>query len=401
MTTTAAPSLPVISSPPARGLSSSSLARPHFLVACLVFILINFVAGLWVQIYNEKHRKKENTEVVLSNFMKITEPPDVVIVGSSLVRMPLWLSDLKHSTNGITFDDYSWCKHLAEEVRAKAHKNVRVFDLGINTTMVSDVFLISEKLFIGNHKPRLIVYGLGQRDFMDALVLNDVGTVSFNKLHSFSDFWRQDGLFQTNIPEKVDLFWQALSPIYQHRREWQDRLVRTLLRDLPKAQPPPRPFQQTLEQKRLLAFNRTKATDPVWAHSVAEYEARYAKADRSQFLRQAKYLEAFLALARERGIKVILLKMPMTCLNESLMPPELDYQYDCLLVQAAKQNKFPLVDVEDGLHLSNAYFFDCVHLNAEGGDIISEVIAPEIIKALKLEEPRPRALRNGSAIKAN
>jgi hypothetical protein len=225
--------------------------------------------------------------------------------------------------------------------------------------------------------------------------------VCFNRLHSFSDLWRRDGLFRTNMEEKGDFIWQALSPIYQHRREWQGRLVRMLLKDLPNPQPLPHPFQQSLEQKRLLAFNRARAKDPIWARSVAEYEARYDKADESQFLRQAKYLEALLALARERGIKVVLLKMPMTALNESLMPPELDYQYDCLIVQAAEQYKVRLVDVEDKLPLSNDYFFDCVHLNAEGGDIISELMTPEIIKALKLKQPSFRTVSNRSTMKVN
>jgi len=293
---------------------------------------------------------------------------------------------LKHSNNVPRFNDYSYCEYLEKQVGKKANRNVNIFDMGIDAEMVSDAYLICEKLMVGQDAPRLIVYGTNPRDFMDDLLPSDTGTLSFTRLHGLNDLSRSDGLFATNPQVKADLLLQSIAPLYQYRRQWQDKLSRIYLKVLPEpaADTPPStgPISLTMEQKNLAYVNRAKIQDGEWIRSIAEYEARWAKPNKEQFQLQAKYLDALLSLAHERGIKVLLIKMPVTETNESLMPPGLVAQYDQVITQAAKRWNLEVVDLHGKFRPSDSYFFDIVHLNAKGGDILSSILAEKIAQQL-------------------
>ena len=303
------------------------LLASSFLWVCLIFVVVNFVGDRLAKRDAKKHPSNENARAVLANYQRLQEKPEVVLLGSSIVRFPFWLSDLKHSNNVPKFNDYSFCEYLQKKVSEKASRNVNIFDMGIDAEMVSDAYLICEKLFVGKGAPRLIIYGINPRDFMDDLLPTDTGTLSFARLHGLNDLSRSDGLFATNLQEKTDLFLQSIAPLYQYRREWQDKVGNYYLKALPEAAPNPAsltgPLPLSIEQKNLAYVNRAKIQDGEWIRSIAEYEARWAKPSQEQFQLQAKYLDALLALAHERNIKVLLIKMPVTETNESLMPPGL------------------------------------------------------------------------------
>jgi len=357
-----------------------------FIWVCLIFLVLNLVGDRLAKSHAKKHPSNENARAVLANYQGLTQKPEVVLLGSSIVRFPFWLSDLKHSNNVPKFNDYSFCEYLEKQVEKKANRIVNIFDMGIDAEMVSDAYLICEKLFVGKDKPRLIVYGTNPRDFMDDLLPTDTGTLSFARLHGLNDLSRSDGLFATNLQEKADLFLQSFAPLYQYRREWQDRVGKYYLKALPEPTPyvPPStgPVPLTMEQRNLAYVNRAKIKDGEWIRSIAEYEARWAKPNQEQFQLQARYLNALLALAHERGIKVLLIKMPVTETNESLMPHDLVAHYDQVIAHASKRWNLDVVDLQGKFRPSDNYFFDIVHLNAKGGDILSTIFAEKIVREL-------------------
>jgi hypothetical protein len=361
-----------------------------FIWVCLVFLVLNFVSARLAKVDAKKHPSNENAKAVLANFHGLKEKPEVVLMGSSLVRFPFWLSDLKHSNNVARFNDYSWCEYLEKQVGKKANRSVTIFDMGIDAAMVSDVYLICEKLFVGRDAPRLIVYGTNPRDFMDDLLPSDTGTLSFARLHGLNDLSRSDGLFATNLQEKADLFLQSISPLYQYRREWQERLGKfylTILPEPPTQAPLIGPPALSYEQQNLANVDRAKMQDGEWIRSIAEYEARWAKPSQEQFRRQARYLNAFLALAHDRGIEVLLIKMPLTQTNKSLMPQGLITAYDRVIAEEAKRWNVEVIDMKGKFTPGEFYFFDIVHLNAKGGDILSAIVAETIALDVSKKSP--------------
>jgi hypothetical protein len=374
------------STPASQPRSQKLRSASPFIWVCLIFVVLNFVGDRMAKRDAKKHPSNENARAVLANYKSLQEKPEVVLLGSSVVRFPFWLSDLKHSNNVPKFNDYSFCEYLQKQVAKRVNRSVNIFDMGIDAEMVSDAYLICEKLFIGKEAPRLIVYGINPRDFMDALLPSDTGTLSFARLHGLNDLSRSDGLFATNMQEKTDLFLQSIAPLYQYRREWQDKVGNYYLKALPVAPPysPPLtgPTALTIEQKNLAYVNRAKLQDGEWIRSIAEYEARWAKPSQEQFQLQSKYLDALLALTHERRIKVLLIKMPVTETNESLMPPGLVAEYDRTIAAAAKRWNLDVLDLRGKFRPSDDYFFDIVHLNARGGDILSAIFAEKIAQQL-------------------
>jgi hypothetical protein len=202
---------------------------------------------------------------------------------------------------------------------------------------------------------------------------------------------RNDGLFATNLQGKTDLLLQSVSPLYQYRREWQDKVGKFYMKVLP--QPPVQaplsigPMALTYEQKNLANVDRAKMQDGEWIRSIAEYEARWAKPNREQFQIQARYLDAFLALAHQRKIDVILIKMPTTQTNKSLMPAGLTSAYDRVIAEESKRWQIEVIDLQGKFTPGESYFFDIVHLNAKGGDILSAIVAAAIARDLSKNSP--------------
>jgi hypothetical protein len=357
-----------------------------FIWVCLIFLAVNGVGDRLAKVDAKKHPSNENARAVIANYKRLTEKPEVILLGSSIVRFPFWLSDLKHSNNVPRFNDYSFCEYLEKQVGKKTKLKVSIFDMGIDAEMVSDAYLICEKLFVGKDAPRMMVYCTNPRDFMDDLLPSDTSTLSFTRLHGLSDLSRSDGLFATNLKDKADLLLQSISPLYQYRREWQDRLGKYYLKVLPEpvtyTSPSTTPPALTMEQKNLAYVNRAKIQDVEWIRSIGEYEARWAKPSEEQFQLQAKYLDALLSMAQQRHINVLLIKMPFTETNESLMPPGLVAQYNQVIAQAAKRWNLEVVDLQGKFRPSDNYYFDIVHLNAKGGDLLSSILAEKIAQQL-------------------
>jgi hypothetical protein len=361
-----------------------------FVWLCLIVMLLNFASYPLAHKNAHKWASNKNADAVISNFQKLPETPDVVLMGSSLMRFPFWMSDLRHASNVATFDDYSYCDYLGKLVSQQAKHKVSPFDMAIDAAMVSDVYLICEKLFVAPKTPRMIVYGVNPRDFMDDLLPSDTGTFPFARLHGLDDLFRSDGLFATSGWEKADLLLQSAFPIYRYRRQWQDELSKSWSKALPapvSKQPEEASTAMVAQIAKLAGVDRAEMRNAEWINSVGEYEARWAKLNPEQFRLQARYLDAFLALAQARKIKVLLVKMPLTQTNKSLMPSGLAAAYDQVVAYEASRWNIKVIDIKEQFKPAKYYFFDIVHLNGQGGDVLTQTVASNVALALRENAP--------------
>jgi hypothetical protein len=69
------------------------------IVACLLFLAISAIGSLiQKRLFTEKDTYKA-CDFVVSKYSSLNYGPDIVLVGSSLIRLPFWLSDTE---NGIS-----------------------------------------------------------------------------------------------------------------------------------------------------------------------------------------------------------------------------------------------------------------------------------------------------------
>jgi hypothetical protein len=146
------------------------------------------------------------------------------------------------------------------------------------------------------------------------------------------------------------------------------------------------------------AFFRPTATAEKrpFADNLAEYRKRYKTVKWDTFTTQMKFFADTLAVARQRGIKVIVMAMPITDLNRTLIAP---YAYDAYLesVKAMADAKgATFIDLEASKAFQLSDFMDTVHLHPGGGkkmlDLLADRVATEGSIQLALNLPaKPNA----------
>jgi len=340
--------------------------------ALLIFLLINI--GLALGAGKKSHGKPEErgaTFAACDSAVRQFEqgrPPAVVIIGSSVMMAPLWsvdarrypgVPDVYHHHTSIELEKLLMRQGLGEQP---------ISSFALPGLMISDGYLITEKLLRGDKRPKLLVYGLAPRDFMDDLLTGETRTVVFQRLMSLSDLPSIGDLYLSTNQEKADFILNNLLFLYGKRWRYQDKaanlLKSALSRLLPGTVAAPASNQAKSEREFLLGRNRQE----VWAKSIEEYRARYAHFNTDQFSKQEHFLDALIKTARERGIAVLLVNMPLTRDNLNLMPAGFYRQYRGTLDQLAARHHCDVLDLQSDKALTDSAFYDTVHLNRSGGD---------------------------------
>ncbi len=386
---------------------------PVFILAAITFAVINICCAEIVREHLLKYPVNDDPNIVLAHYSQLPSAPNVVLVGSSTIRFPLWLSDLKHGSGIADYDHYGRCEELEKQVKELSGKSLSIFDLGINAAMASDVYIIEEQLFKGKLKPHTVIYALAPRDFMDDLVPNETRTEPFERLYQFTDVIREDRIFKTNMTEKTDLLLRRNVTLYQYRWQCQEKVKALVnkvigkvfkplyaaqnIKEQPfpiKGQPspikgPPSPIKAPSKAKaqpdveppevsKLAPSDLPHHKDARWLKSVIEYEDRYAYANYDQFQRQKEALESMLELSKQRGINVLLVRVPVTETELALDPPNYSEGFSTEIRKIAKAHGVRFVDLQDSNQYTSSDFFDVAHLNADGGEKLSRALAHEI-----------------------
>lgn len=309
-------------------------------------------------------------DTAVGEYAKMRGRP-LVLMGSSLVMAPVWSADAAHfqGVNNVYLHHRS---RRLEEHLAGLGVRQNAFSFGLPGAMVSDIYLIAEKLFKDELTPRLVVFGIAPRDLMDDLLTGETRTAVFKRLMEMDDLSRLGDMYLSSWQEKADFVANNAVFLYGKRWRYQDKLAgatRSLYdRVMPAAASPP---AASAEQQFLAGTDRAE----VWRKSIDEYRGRYRHFNASQFAKQKSFLEKFLATSRERGYPLLIVNMPLTSANLALMPPGFYSRYMEALRALCRRYHVDLADMQQDPSLTDADFYDTVHLNAAGGDKFLKSVA--------------------------
>jgi hypothetical protein len=105
---------------------------------------------------------------------------------------------------------------------------------------------------------------------------------------------------------------------------------------------------------------------------------------------QAEHLEATVAHARELGIPMLIVEIPVHGLLEQLMPPGTPAKFRRFMRDVSQRHGVPFFSVEDlGTRFVPKDFREQSHLNYRGAMKYTNAIAPLVVRALE-ENGRPR-----------
>lgn len=324
-------------------------------------------------------------DLAVSEYRSQNPPPQVVLLGSSLVMFPFWAMDASFDRSISDIAHYH--KSVALEASLKKFGlNAPVFSLASAGQMSSDTYLYVSELLKSPQKPKVIVWGIAPRDFGDENVRSPMATVSFKQIVNLNNFSRYAPIFLPRFEDRTEFVANKACYLYGRRWRFQKEVERSLGKigdfllkpfaagpTASGAKPAAAVVSEGADINTLLAGTYEQR----WNSSVKEYRSRYRGiADRDLSV-QMSCLDRTLNLCKERGIKVVLVNMPLTETNKKLMP-EGFYQHFTEEVNA-KAAKFgddvKFLDLSNKSDYQDVDFWDTVHMNHTGGaKLVNDII---------------------------
>lgn len=338
--------------------------------------------------------------------------PDIVLLGSSLVMIPVCLQDadfLKSDIDATSHHRSHYMEHtLASALNLQEEKQPRCFNFALPGGMISDDYMVARALFRDNRKPKAIVLGLTLRDFIDSHMQCPASTDTFRYLQRFDNI---DDLVDLSMPQ----FWQRIdylsgkglylwgkkldlqAVLAENTKAKLNPLFSTLYRDsalnhLPANAPTNSGLAGQLKPEIEPGMFIVHANDPhAYEDNSNEYRARFRGNHHDMFNRQLIFLRKFLALAASRHIPVVLVNMPLRPENMQLMPPCFYDRYLQSAKIAANEFGTAFVDLNSQTVFEKSDFRDTAHMNGSGGkkliDQVVAAIAKDTALAQHLERP--------------
>jgi hypothetical protein len=377
-----------------------SAGASYVLIAALAFFVIDFSMKVATTVnphaWPMNPLQTANRSWVWWNvrdFEKEKQSPDIVLLGSSLMMAAFHGGDaaLLNVPQNVAFHHKSVLLERLLKVRFNRDYSTFVFALG--GEMASDAYAITSSLLTGPKQPKVIIYGIAPRDFMDHALASPASTEIFKFMSRMGDLSDVANDSRGSLWEMGEYYLGQGSFVYNHRPDFiylQSRLANEAARklwgykDLDNVHCPLLIRKQAfLELPENNGPNEVmicppSKTDLVFIDNSGEYQYRYKNPNLKQFNNQLSYLERMLKLAENQGIKVILVNMPLTKINVALMPPNFYDNYMHKVNGLAGQYKAQFLDLNNEELFPKKYFGDTAHLNVPGGKHFMEVLADKI-----------------------
>jgi len=380
-----------------------------FAVALLLFCAVNAAAWAggsgWWRAADFPHLSWTGWRI--KKFLQFRGTPDIVLLGSSLMLVPVAGVDADFVGRRLEGADHYRSRYFEHALQARSRRSARTFDFSLPGEMPSDAYLITDFLLKGDKCPKVIVYGLGPRDFMDNLLPSPSSTDPFRNLARFGDVSPISARAMPGWLERINFELGKVFYLYGRKTDIMARADALAVKSLDGLVPEPAGGKKfSIDSRRSLlplylpeqlcrgeAYFRPTTTNerPQFFDNLNEYRSRYCHVKWDTFVSQLEFLSDTLELAKSRGVHVVLVAMPITDLNRSLIQ---DYAFNAYLrsIKAiASAQGATFVNLYASPAFSRADFGDTVHLHSGGGkkllDLISEALCNDAECRISLSIP--------------
>jgi hypothetical protein len=347
-------------------------------------------AGLWTFVGDGKKNAADancwnsgaSVEETIKGFEALKAKPDVVLLGSSLVMFPFWAMDVADNKNIADIFHYHNSEALKKQLKSVGCGQENVYSLAVFGQMASDAYLITNEFVKGEKTPKVIVYGIAPRDFHDHSLSSPMATFSFQKIVNLSNFPSYAGAFLPDFEKKAD--WLAMHLCYFYGKRWRmqmetDKAINKVYSMIGIAKPAVTKSDTTTGDG---GFNLEGSTEDRWNNSVKEYQGRYKEITEKDHSLQMSFLARTLKNMRERGVKVVLVNMPLTKRNLDILPKGFYADYQKEIARVAEMPGVKLVDLGDCKDFNDDDYWDTTHLNHVGGHKLLNHVVPAVKELL-------------------
>lgn len=350
-------------------------------------------AGLWTFVGDGKKSSSEancwnsgaSVEETIRGFEALKQKPDVILLGSSLVMFPFWAMDAAEKKNIDDIFHYHGSEALKKQLKAAGCGQENIYSLAVFGQMASDAYLMTSEFVKGDKTPKVIIYGIAPRDFHDHSLSSPMATFSFQKIVNLSNFPNYASAFLPDFEKKAD--WLAMHLCYFYGKRWRlqmetDKAINKVYSTLGIANPLDSAATKSDTATKGGGFNLEGSTEDRWNNSVKEYQGRYKEITEKDHSLQMSFLARTLNNLRERGVKVVLVNMPLTKRNLEILPQGFYASYQKEIAKVADMPGVKLVDLGDSKDFDDNDYWDTTHLNHVGGHKLLNHIVPAVKELL-------------------
>jgi hypothetical protein len=324
---------------------------------------------------------------------------NVALLGSSLMVSAVTCCDANYLNRGLDLTEHHGAEYFDHCLQKKFGGSFHTYNLSAPGQMPSDAYLTLKGMLAAANRPDIVIYGVAPRDFIDSSLSNPTDTEPFrflNRLVSTDEC--AGGLFRDPLGKLQwfidrNLYFAHYSLDMQLANEEMQRKM------LDKVAPVPYPAHAYTYWQRASLLPRYKAgeihpnaisTHPVtpsqavesFRDNTAEYIERYNKPDLQTYRTQFYFLARLAQLCRKERIELVIVNMPITKQNISILKPEKYLDYIVALRNFAQmQGMRACWDLNDFTVYNQGDYHDFVHLNAFGGakffDYLTERLSAE------------------------
>ena len=398
------------------------LVKTRFAAALLAFSMLAAGAG-YLQFASAKPEDfpfLSWTAWTIKDFLEQKKAPELVFLGSSLMLVPLDGIDADYLNRRVDGSQHHHSAYFEDELKRKSGVSTKTFTFALPGEMPSDAFLIVNNLLKGDKKPEVIVYGVGPRDFLDNMLPSPASTDPYRFISRFGDVTPFATRLMTDWQERLDFALGKACYFYGKRVDIANNANKLASKIMDKTLPVPVGERAaTFDERRQLmpdyhpteilkgqAWFRpmTGEQQGNFVDNLDEYRKRYKKMKWETYNSQMKFFRDTIETAQARGIKVVVVTMPITELNRSLLSDQAWNAYRNGVVSLAQEKGCTLVDFSKSAEFSQKDFGDTVHLHSAGGkrlfDLLTDRLAVDqsVLSALQNKHAETQVAERGERL---
>lgn len=368
------------------------LLKTRFAWALLTFCLMGTIAGSCGLFKSapEDFSFLSWTGWTIRDFLRQERHPDIVFLGSSLMLVPLDGMDADYLGSRVDGSQHHHSCYFEDKFKELTGIKLRTFTFALPGEMPSDAYLIVKNLLNGPKKPELIVYGVGPRDFLDNMLPSPAATDPYRFLSRFGDIEPIKERLMPDWQQRLDYELGKLSYFYGQRGEISKAAEKIASRILNKVEPLPLECKAlSFDERHVIlpdfrpceilegqAWFRpsTGSQEGNFVDNLAEYRKRYATMKWDTYISQLRFFADTLDEARRKGIKVVVVTMPITDLNRTLLNDQSWSAYRSGVIGMSRRKGATVLDFSESMDFSRSDFSDTVHLHSAGGKKLFDMI---------------------------
>lgn len=375
------------------------LANSYVCWALIAFLCLDlFLLLSWNRLKLDHYASANRSMVwwAVDDFRKQKKPPELVLLGSSLLMHVLHGGDAEYLQMPQNEVLHHKAVMLEDLIARKTGLKVNTFAFALAGEMASDAYALTTTLLKDEKKPKVIIYNIAPRDFIDNTLGNPGASEIFkymSRLGGVKDVgWQARG----GIWEKLEYGLEHFSSVYNHRQYFvylQQKYANSILKPL--GFKPSQEVHTPFELRRLALFElpedmgtNERIASPNLKDSFVdnsdEYLKRYQPFKMKNFLVQIDYLDKLFAYCREQGIELVLVNMPLTSQNINLLAPGSYELYKSKVTELAGKYGGRFIDLQNGDSFEENLFRDTAHMNGKGGLRFFHLLSEKLTDGSKL-----------------